>query len=188
MRAPPPTPPTPDETTLHEAALGYLARYAATRATLARMLARRIDRWARAVAPEAAAVAAARAAVARVVERLVAAGAVDDAAFAAARARRLTREGRSAAATAAHLAARGVGADARRAALSDDPAVELAAAVAFIRRRRFGPFRAKPADAEARRKELAALARAGFGQGTARQALGLTREAAEAALARLRGL
>jgi regulatory protein len=178
------------EAALHEAALAHLARYAASAATLARVLERRVARWAHREAPEPEAVAAARAAVRAVVARLVAAGAVDDAAFAAARARRMLRAGRSPRMAAAQLAARGVAADTAARAIAaagpDDVAGELAAAVAFLRRRRFGPFRIAPGSAEARTRELAALARAGFARAAARAALDMAPEAAEALLARLR--
>jgi regulatory protein len=187
MTAPPP----PDEAGLHEAALRHLARYATTRAGLARVLNRRIDRWAREAEGEpeaiAAAAAAARAAAAAVVARLAAAGAVDDAAFAAARARSLARAGRSRRAVAAHLAARGVAAAEMREALGEaDAEAEFAAALIFARRRRLGPFRAGGADAETARRELAAFARAGFPQSLARRALGMDPESAEALVLRLR--
>ncbi len=46
---------SPDAGSLYQAALDYLARYAATEAGLRRVLERRIDRWARAQPdPEAA--------------------------------------------------------------------------------------------------------------------------------------
>jgi regulatory protein len=64
-----------------------------------------------------------------------------------------------------------------------DPQRELAAAVAFARRRRIGPFRKGDADP---RRELGMLARAGYGQEVAEAALRLDAEAAEALLARLR--
>lgn len=178
--------PPPDAAALHEAALAYLARYAATSATLTRVLLRRVERWARAAEGSDVATAAARAAVPGVVARLVAAGAVDDAGFAAQRADRLRRAGRSRRAADAHLAARGVDAVTRGAVLGDDAAVELAAAVAFARRRRLGPFRRVAATADTARRELAAFARAGFAQDAARAALGMTPAAAEAILARLR--
>ncbi len=74
--------PPPDEAALHEAALAYLARFAATEATLTRALLRRIDRWARRSGSTGAAAQAAAGAAARgVVARLVAAGAVDDHGF-----------------------------------------------------------------------------------------------------------
>jgi regulatory protein len=180
--------PPPDEAALHEAALSYLARYGATRATLARVLDRRVGRWARANPGEetASVVAAARRAVRELVEQLAASGAVDDTAFARARARRLTRSGRSRRATAAHLAARGVAGEAVKAALPDDAEADFAAAVAFTRRRRLGPFRRAEIDADGRRRELAALARAGFTHDTANRALSLAPDEAEAVLARLR--
>lgn len=178
----------PDEAALHEAALTYLSRYAATRATLTRALLRRVDRWARVAdgAEVAAQAAAARAAAHAVVARLVAAGAVDDAGFAAMRAERLRRSGRSRRAQAAHLAARGVDAATLGAVLPDDAGMELAAAVAFARRRRLGPFRIGEKTPETARRELAAFARAGFTQDAARAALAMTPAEAETVLARLR--
>ncbi len=166
----PPAPPT--EARLREAALAHLARYAATSAGLIRVLDRRVARWARAEtmqggAPPAAMLAEARAAVRAVVARLVEAGAVDDAAFAAARARRLARAGRSAVAIAAHLAARGVAAPDRPP--PEGPEADLAAALVLLRRRRLGPF-AAGAEGD-RAKPLGVLARAGFGQDVAERAL-----------------
>ena len=129
----------PGEAALYEAAMAHVARYATTRAGLARVLDRRVDRWARAAreAPEppepediAAAVAAARVAVRAVVARLAGLGAVDDAAFAAARAHSLTRAGRSRLAVAAHLAARGVDKQTARAALPEPLAARLETAAA----------------------------------------------------------
>ncbi len=168
----------PDAAKLYEAALLHLSRYAATERSLALVLARRIDRWARLyadedAAPEAVQTAAkqAKAAIAGVIARLREAGVVNDAAFATSRAKRLRREGKSRRATLAHLAAKGVKAP----TLPDDPARELAAACAYLRRRRAGPFGDTP-----ELKILAAMARGGFGQDIARQALRLDRAAAEA--------
>jgi regulatory protein len=163
---------------LHDAALRHLARYSATQAGLLRVLARRIDRWARAAAAEPEMVAAARSAAREVVSRLVAVGAVDDAAFAAGRARSLARAGRSRRAISAHLAARGVSAE-LTAALPDDPAAELAAALAYARRRRIGPFR-RPPDAEQHLPDLGRLARAGFPQPIAEQVLRMDADEADA--------
>jgi regulatory protein len=183
----------PGHAALHEAALRHLARYATTRARLLAILHRRIERWA--AAAEAAgedvagARAAAREAAAAVVARLVEAGAVDDAAFAAQRARRLMQAGRSRRAVAAHLAARGVAKEVSAAALPSGDAAsggELAAAVATARRRRIGPFRVGDADDARRLKESAMLARAGFSREVARLALGMEREAAERLVAEVR--
>ncbi|HUA78024.1 MAG TPA: RecX family transcriptional regulator [Acetobacteraceae bacterium] len=177
--------PPPDRAALHAAALAHLSRYAATRAGLERVLFRRIARWARQAEGEPDVVAAARATAREVVERLVAAGAVDDASFAAARARRLARTGSSRARIAANLARHGVTGAALAAAL---PADELLAALALVRRRRLGPYRAETdrADPETARRELAALARAGFPHAIARAALAMPRAEAEERLAAAR--
>jgi len=174
--------PPPDAATLHEAAVSYLSRYSATRATLARALNRIVDRWLRAAADaDAAAVAAAaKRAVPEVVARLVAAGAVDDAAFARSRARKLSRTGHSRTATAAHLAARGVAPDLVQTAVPPDEDSELAAAVIYMRRRRLGPFRTTSPPPDAKHKDLGAMARAGFAGAIARRALALAPEDAEA--------
>ncbi len=167
----------PDAAKLLETALNHLARYAATEAGMARVLARRLDRWARQQAAEdtdeAAIEAAARqakSAIPGVIARLKELGALNDSAFAASRAKRLTREGKSRRATLAHLAAKGV----RAPALNDDPQRELAAACAYLRRRRAGPFGEAP-----ELKILAAMARGGFTQDIARRALRLDRDEAE---------
>jgi regulatory protein len=176
--------PPPTERTLHDAALAHLARYGTTRQGLLRVLERRVERWARAVEnvdPEI--VQAARAAARVVADRLVAAGAVDDAAFAESRARSLARTGRSRRAIAAHLAARGVDGEVTQAVLPQDPAEDLAAAVALARRRRIGPFRRGEQD---HFRELGMLARAGFSREIAEQALWMDPDAAEALLIRLR--
>jgi regulatory protein len=165
----------PDAATLYEAALNHMARYAVTEAGLARILARRVDRWAREQtdAPPEEIVHTqrhAKAEIPGVLARLRKLGVVNDEAFAASRTRRLTREGKSRRATLAHLAAKGIKAP----TVPDDPKRELAAACAYLRRRRAGPFGDKPLE-----KILAAMARGGFSQDIARRALGLPLEKAE---------
>ncbi|OYV37441.1 MAG: hypothetical protein B7Z80_12870 [Rhodospirillales bacterium 20-64-7] len=166
----------PSGEALHEAALRHLARYAATEQGLARVLARRIDRWVRAAgedqAPEELTEAArgAKSAIPGVIQRLKSAGLLNDDAFAASRAKRLTRTGKSRRATLAHLAAKGV----RAADIPEDPRRELAAACAYLRRRRAGPFGDAP-----EHKILGAMARGGFTQEVARRALALSRDEAE---------
>jgi regulatory protein len=113
---------------------------------------------------------------------MVAQGAVDDAAFAESRARRLLRSGRSRRAALAHLREKGVDAATAAAALPEGEEAELAAALAFCRRRRIGPFGAAGVTPEARLKALGALARAGFGREMASRALGMEPEEAEARL------
>lgn len=192
-RSPRPAGPPPDEAALREAALAHLARFGTTEAGLLRVLERRIDRWRRRAAaeageePEPAAWQAAREAARRVAGALAGSGAVDDAAFAGARARRLSRAGRSRKAVAAHLVAKGVAPGLARTVLADAAGgeAELAAAAVQARRRRIGPFRRAGVAADGTR-ELAALARAGFDGATARAVLALEPEAAEALIRRLR--
>ena len=94
-----PAGPPPDAASLHEAALAYLARYAATEALLRRVLDRRVDRWARAMSGQTDAehlaeqVAAAKQAARAVVARLAAVGAVNDVTYAEGRARNLSGRG-----------------------------------------------------------------------------------------------
>lgn len=171
--------PTPDETTLREAALSYLARYSATQASLLRVLTRRVARWAKAAAAAPEATHAPLAAAHAVVARLAALGVVDDATFAASRARALNRAGRSRRAIAAHLHAKGAPSDIT--ILPDDPEAELAAALLYSSRRRMGPFRPVP-DPDARLRDLARLARAGFPAPIANRVLGLPADEAETLL------
>lgn len=171
----------PDDAALRAAALAHLARYAATEAGLRQVLERRIGRWARATAEldgaDAAAIAleagAARARAGAIARRLAEVGAVDDVAFATARAARLRRGGKSRRAIAAHLGAKGVDAETAASLVPADAAAELDAALAWCRRRRAGPFGDAATDAVAERRMLAALARAGFGHATAREALAM---------------
>jgi regulatory protein len=192
MAARPPRPvgPPPNDAALREAALAYLARYAATEAGLARALERTVDRWARRAMMEGAdsetvatQAATARAAVGGVVAGLAGSGAVSDRTFAESRARNLVRGGRSRRAVAAHLASKGVGGDMTREVLEAEETDELSAALVLTRRRRIGPFRAGDGD---RLRELAVLARAGFSHAVATAALRMSREEAEDVVIRLR--
>lgn len=175
----PPTPPRePTEALLHEAALTHLARYAATTAGLLRVLDRRIARWASLTeaAPEAA--SSARAAARRVITRLTEAGALNDAVFAQSRARSLLRAGKSSRAISAHLSAKGVPGALAAETPPPPEGAELAAACIHARKRGLGPWRRKPASPELARKELGALARAGFSHEVARRVLEMEEEEA----------
>ncbi len=189
-RAPPPAGPPPTRAKLHEAALAHLARFSSSEAGLVCVLDRRIDRWARRATAETPGdeppdAAPARAAAREVARALVQTGVVDDAAYAAGRARSLTRAGRSRRAIGAHLSQKGVRQEVAQAAMPD-AASELAAALAYARRRRLGPFRRELPEgtelADVRRKEIGALARAGFPQPVAQQALRMDRDEAELAV------
>jgi regulatory protein len=162
-----PRPPTPER--LHARALHYLERFATTGAHLRRVLLRRAVRDAAALGLDTARV---RTDVEAVVARVVAAGLVDDRQFAASRARRLAEAGRSPARIRGALAAKGLDERAIHAALRGlaeaHPDPELAAASAYARRRRLGPWRPPDARAEHKARDLAALGRAGFGYRVAR--------------------
>jgi regulatory protein len=186
--------PAPDAASLHEAALNYLARYAATEVGLRRVLERRVERWARMASGSGAdrdavttQATAAKNLVRDVVSRLVTAAAVNDVTFAQSRSRSLVRAGRSRRAVVAHLAAKGVDSEAARAAVPEDAESELAAALVLARRRRIGPFRqGAGGDPAQRLRELAILARAGFPQDTARRALAMEPDEAEELVIQLR--
>jgi regulatory protein len=138
-------------------ALSYLGRYASSAENLRRVLIRRARRH----SPEAAQQAAVL--IEAIVTRYRESGLLDDAAYAAGRVESLHRQGDSLKAIRARLAAKGVpaalAADAVSALRDKAPDPDLAAACAFARRRRLGPFRRGMAD---RHRELAVFARAGF--------------------------
>jgi regulatory protein len=158
-----------DSALLENWALSYLGRYASTAENLRRVLRRRTMRRRGA---DRSATDAVFVLIDALVARYRAAGLVDDAAYAAGRARRGLAQGRSLRRIASGLAAKGVAAADTAAAIaglresSDDP--ELAAACAFARRRRFGPYRTGLAEPQ---RELAAFARAGFARHTAQAVL-----------------
>jgi regulatory protein len=152
-----------EDDALERAALDYLARYAASRRGVERVLTRRIEKRGRLGAGETG---DARAALTRVLDRLAAQGLLDDRRFAEARARSLMARGRSTAAIRAALRDKGVDparADEAVAGLAEEtPSPDLCAAVALARRRRLGPFRPQDARGIWRDRDLATMARAGF--------------------------
>ena len=100
-------------------------------------------------------------------------GLIDDEAFAAGRARSLAQRGYSRTRIARGLGAKGITGKDAQAALPDD-FDETAQARRYAERRRLGPWRRGAPSPETRRKDLAALARAGFSLDVARRALALT--------------
>lgn len=156
---------------LDRAALHYLERYASSAENLRRVLHRKVEKRCRLRGEDPADFALlVEAAMARVVE----AGLVDDSRYAQGKVASLRRRGGSARLIGAKLAGKGVGREVIAAALQGDEGDEGAAASAYARRRRLGPFRGErdPArDKDLRRKDLAALARAGFGFDVARRVL-----------------
>jgi regulatory protein len=168
--------------TIERWALFYLGRYASSAENLRRVLLRRVRRRLPAAAdtlPQAAAIEA-------VISRYQESGLLDDAVYAAGRARAWHRRGAHSRLIRARLMAKGVApavaADAvanLRGAAAD---LDLAAACAFARRRRLGPYRRSAAGEPGR--ELAAFARAGFGRRVAQAVLACVDVAAAEELAR----
>ncbi len=157
-----------DPARLRRSALAYLARYAAPLAHVRRILQRRLDR----AAASGAEMRAGPEDIEAVLADLERMGLIDDRAWAEAQARRLRRRGASARAVAARLSSRGAPREEiERLIAGEDDAAELHAAWALARRRRLGPWR-DPAERAARRqKDLAAMARAGFGLDHARRVI-----------------
>jgi regulatory protein len=158
------------EPALRDLALAYAARYATTRARLLRYLARKLQErgWAGDAPPDQAALA----------DRLVELRYVDDAAFAHMKGRAMASRGLGRQRVEAQLAAAGVAEGDRGDA--PDEAQAMATAVNFAQRTRLGPFARVPADdPKARRKQFAAMLRAGHAPAIARRVLS-ARSVAEA--------
>ncbi|MSO65506.1 MAG: RecX family transcriptional regulator [Alphaproteobacteria bacterium] len=160
-------PPPVTAALLRAAAERYVARYASSTAHLERLLLAKAHRSASA---HGADLAEARAWISTIVAKLHAAGAIDDRSYAEATAATLLRRGTPAAGITARLRAKGVppadidhALDRLRGEAAD---LDLTAAVAFARRKRLGPYRTAERPAK-RRRDLAAMARAGFGSRTA---------------------
>jgi regulatory protein len=172
-----------DGATIEKWALGYLERFASSAENLRRVLLRRARRRAggdAAVARDAAPL------IDALVERYRTAGLIDDAAYAAGHARARLRRGQPLQKIRAGLVAKGVGPEDREAAIraliETGPDADLAAACAFARRRRLGPFRRDSAAPAERPQALAAFARAGFSRDTAEAVLACADPDAVAAL------
>jgi regulatory protein len=177
------------ERTIENAAHFYLQRFASSAENLKRVLMRKVHRAA-AVSDadhnddgDDGRIAEGAVIIERVISRFVEAGLLDDFKYAEGRAASLHRRGVSAGRIRQHLAHKGVAAEAADHALAalaaeraaeraaenggeiggGRAALDLAAAVNLARRRRLGPFRAPSARPGMRAKDLAVLARAGFG-------------------------
>lgn len=185
----PAAPLPPSQNVIHEWALAYLTNRPASVAQMKKVLHRRIDGWARRMGKTDADAEAIEAGVAvaqeralAVIDRLTSSGLLNDVTYAKQRAERLTREGKSRRAVTFDLARKGIANDLARASVSHDPATELTAAVALVRKKRLGAFSRKDAgeiDAKERHRWLGALARAGYSFSVADRALKMDREAAE---------
>jgi regulatory protein len=161
---------------LQNAATFYLERYPTTAEGLRRVLMRRVRRAERAEVPIIEGVDKA---IDAIVANFVAAGAIDDRAFAQTKARSLHRRGTSDRLTRQRLKLAGVDEatlDRAMAGLNEelhaDPRLrEWQAAKALARRRRLGPFRTTGDRKEHRQRDLAAMARAGFSYDLARKVI-----------------
>ena len=152
---------------LEQAALAHLARFATSGPRLARLLEAKLTRAARRLGMESE--PSWRQGIAALITRLEARGLLDDGLYAEAKARRLQRQGQPGAAIARALQAEGLTRAQAATALgrlavesSDGAAGDLAAAIAYVRRRRLGPYRPEAERARHAEKDLAALARRGF--------------------------
>lgn len=148
---------------LESAALAYLQRYATSAENLRAVLMRRVHRAARAHDDDPSAGAEM---VDALVDRYRQAGLLDDSVYAQGRAAALHRRGVSRRGIRARLAAKGVDPEVVEAAiaeLGDGRAnLDFDGACNYARRRRLGPWR-DSGRAERRDRDLAALARQGYG-------------------------
>jgi regulatory protein len=166
---------------LENAAMHYMERFASSTADLRRVLLRRVRRAAEGAGEDddRAEAETRRAEGAALVEALIAklqdAGILDDRRYAETRAASLHRRGGSRRAVAARLARHGIERDLIANAIGgmaeDGGDADLTAASAFAKRRRLGPYRPAEPSPASRQKDLAALARGGFDQNTARRIL-----------------
>jgi regulatory protein len=154
---------------LERAALHYLERFSTSRANLKRVLLGRVARSAREHGTDPL---EGQAWIEALLDKLEGLGYLDDARYAGARAASLHRRGKPVHAVRFALRAKGVASDVAETALKDladetgEP--DLAAAIAFIRRKRIGPCRPPDAREAHRDKDIQAVARAGFGWEMAR--------------------
>lgn len=150
---------------LDRLALQYVGRYATTEAKLGQYLRRKVRE--RGWDGEGAAP------IDAVVARCARLGYVDDVAFAAARGAALTRRGLGERRVAQALQAAGLGEEAVAPARAAAQEEATAAALTFARRRRIGPFAREAHDEEQRRRDLAAMVRAGHAFALARRIVAL---------------
>lgn len=167
---------------LERAALHYLGRFSTSEANLKAVLIRKIRRRNESfAAPSEEQIAW----VKDVVEKCVRYGYVDDSRYALQRAESLLRRGKPVRMITMDLKQKGISETTIASALEalqQEASVDMnrSAAAAFIKRRRFGCFRHLIDDQEAlskkREKELASMARAGFGFGVSKEVLAMTEE------------
>lgn len=153
----------PTASYLENAAVYYVQRYAATTASLRRVLQNRVRKAQMAYPDFNSAPCAAW--IDAVIEKFIRLGYVNDVAYAEAKVTSLRRKGASAQKIQAKLREKGLAVDIDR-----DDETELAAAQRYVKRKRLGVYRTRAVD-DARQKDLAALARAGFSRTVSARAL-----------------
>jgi regulatory protein len=157
---------------LRTRALRHLARYACSRARLRRVLLRSARRSAAESLVQAPDLLRQ---VEEVLDQLEQRGLLDDEAFAVGRLRRLVDGGKPLRVAAGRLEAEGIDREIVRRALgqlrAEGADTDLAAAVAFARRRRLGPWRPRGDDTDAGSRDLLRMCRAGFPTALARRVL-----------------
>ena len=160
-----------DRPQLRDMALAYVGRYATTQAKLASYLGRKLRErgWADTETSEALAVEA-------IVAAMVANHFVDDRAYADMKAQGMSRRGYGPRRVQLALSAAGIEAEDMDDALEGARQDQEAAALAFAKRRRIGPFSREAADQKQREKAFAAMLRAGHDYAVARRILDLPPE------------
>jgi regulatory protein len=167
--------PTPDY--LERAAIAYLGRFSSSRANLRRVLLTKARRRARRAGLDwdDTLDGEMRAAIEDLSDKLERLDLVGDRRYAVSKVAALHARGRSERAIRAALAAKGVDRsivdDALNAQFDDPASAERQAAIRYARRRRFGPYRAERDRADRQQKDLAAMARAGFAYGVAKDVI-----------------
>ncbi len=146
------------ENSIANSALAYLARFSSSSANLRQVLTRKVMR---ATAHHGDDPTPLLAKIETVIARYLESGILNDALYAETQVRNLRRRGGSTRIIAQRLAAKGIDSDLVSETLAESATDNRAAAIAFARRRRLGPFRSGDR-AEFRQRDLAALGRAGF--------------------------
>jgi regulatory protein len=171
-KAKPKRPPNVTRIGLEGAALRYLERFDCSVARLKKVLNERVAKAVRAGVPEAA---AAPAIVELILERYQESGLINDQRFAKNFAERQRDRGASRRMIEQKLRARGISSETVEQLLprNESASSELEAAQAFARRRRLGPHRKAETREAYRRKDLMAMARAGFNYDVASRVIGV---------------
>ncbi|TAN53975.1 MAG: RecX family transcriptional regulator [Rhodospirillales bacterium] len=155
---------------LENAALHYLGRFSTSKANLKRVLLNRVARSAKAHGTDPQ---EGLAWIEALMDKLEGLGYLNDAAYAESKAESMNRRGKPSNQVRWALKMKGVDQDTTEAALSKltdevgEP--DRAAALAFARKKRLGPYRPEDLRETHKTKDIQALARAGFGWDLARE-------------------